>query len=403
MAVRGVYSDIEQQILEDWNKEADTRQGRPMPRSSSLLFPTTGSPEATFESMKTQAFNVDPWNPFWYKPEYAATSRWGGIIGHPFYVEQFKPYESMVKSHKGYFLTFYLLGHDFEYFQPIRPGDNIKAWQYRPSLEDATGLDGEGPRKFRYIDVRCDYINQRDEIVAKFNQPVFITLYEGLPPVEEYLPDYGYTQEELDYLTELYENEKPRGAEIRYWEDVQVGNETQPVTTGPTSYQSAGMKKPEPLSPEGVPMRTMDRYKEPLGGPIEFGYVPDRETGLLYPTHGIGRHVSDRAAQYEGGRRAWIFNYVSRWPLLRSVTNWMGNDAFLCKFSWRHIWRTPVGDALVVHGEVVKKYVEDGEHLVDLKTWCLNLRGCVTDFATSTVKLVSKEDGGSSARKVIRR
>ena len=37
----------------------------------------------------------------------------------------------------------------------------------------------------------------------------------------------------------------------------------------------------------------------------------------------------------------------------KAVTNWMGNDAFLCKFSWRHIWRTPIGDALVIHGEVV--------------------------------------------------
>lgn len=403
MVIRGVYSDIEKKILEEFDKESDKRQGWSGAWAGRGSLPGSSDPEATIEAMKEFALGVDPWNPFWYIPKYAIPSRWGGLIAHPFFIERFRPFESMMKSHSGYFLTFYLLGHDFEYFQPIRPGDIVRAWQYRPWLEDITDLSGKGPRQFRYIDVKCDFINQRDELIGTFRMPVWITLYEGQPPVERFLPDYGYSMEELDLLAELTENETPRGSKTRYWEDVEVGDEPRTITSGPITYQNTGRDATVSINPDGVRMRTFPHYEEPLGAPIEFGYVPDRETGLLYPTHGVGRHISDRAAQYEGGRRAWIFNTDARRPLLRSVTNWMGNDAFLCKFSWRHVWRTPIGDALLVKGEVVKKYVENDEHLVDLKVWCLNLRGCITDFAVATIKLVSKEDNFPTMKKVIKR
>ena len=81
----------------------------------------------------------------------------------------------------------------------------------------------------------------------------------------------------------------------------------------------------------------------------------------------------------------------------------MGDDGFVCKFSWRHVWRTPVGDALLINGKIVKKYVENGERLVDLSAWCLNLRGTITDMATATVKLISKEDDYPDVKKVVNR
>jgi hypothetical protein len=133
-----------------------------------------------------------------------------------------------------------------------------------------------------------------------------------------------------------------------------------------------------------------------------FGYVPDRKTGLIYPTHG-GRHNNDRAAQFEGGPRAWLFNLVPRVLMTRCATNWMGDDAFMCKFGWRHIWRTPIGDTLIANAKVIKKYIEDGEHLVDMRLWCLNLRGTITDIATTTIKLASREDKFPNYKKVINR
>ena len=68
-----------------------------------------------------------------------------------------------------------------------------------------------------------------------------VLTHEGDPPVDKHFDDYGYTLQELDYLSEVFEDEKPRGAEIRYWEDVNVGDEMGTITDGPTTFLTMGM------------------------------------------------------------------------------------------------------------------------------------------------------------------
>ena len=159
MAVRGMYSDLEKEILENFEKEADTREGwhKPTPNAPPFM---KGALFITAKSPKEYAAGLDPWNPFWNLEEYAVATRRGGLIAHPFYLERLKPMESMLKTRRGLFLTFYLMGHDYKYCQPVRPGDTIRTWALRPTLEDSTDLSGTGPRKFRYVDGQCDYINQ---------------------------------------------------------------------------------------------------------------------------------------------------------------------------------------------------------------------------------------------------
>lgn len=401
MAIQGVYSDLEKKMLDDFAEEAASREGWSKPAYRGNILSMGGSPRVTAESIKEYGASFDPWNPFWSNEDWATVSRWGGLIAHPWFAERYKPGEKMLRAPKDFFLTFYLMGHDLEMYQPIRPGDTIRAWARRPTLEDATDLSGNGPRRFHYVDVWTDIFNQRDEIVFSLKQYIDITLHEGAPKAEKWLDDYGYTTEELEYIGKIYEAEKPRGGRTLFWEDVNVGDMPQQVTTGPTPF--IGLGGPPPGGPRGeAPKRIFKKYVEPTGAPVMFGYVPDRETGLLYPTQG-GRHNWDRAAQFEGASRAWLFNVVSREVMCRLATNWMGDDAFMCKFGWRHIARTPVGDTLIVNGKVIKKYIENGEHLVDLRIWCLNLRGNITDMATTTIKLVSRASAFSNCQKVINR
>jgi len=399
MAVRGVYSKIEKKILADWNKEADTRVGWCKPRNDMPVF-MVSDPEVTAEALTRAASENDPWNPFWNLKSYASATRWGSLIGHPFFIERFSPMTSMVQTKPGLFLTFYYIGYDYEYYQPIRPGDTIRAWAYRPTLEDSTDLSGKGLRKFRYVDGHADFINQRDEIIASYKLYCEVQMHEGAPPVEPYMEEYGYKVKELEHLAGLYDNEKIQGDKIRYWDDVKVGNDIDPVTTGPTTFTGYGMLGGPPTPPGQIPRRIMPRYEEQWT--IPNNYFKDRNTGLIYRTHGA-RHFNDRAAQFEGGSRAWHFNTVPRLPMLRAVTNWMGDDAFISKYGWRHTWRTPIGDALIINGKIEKKYVEDSDHLVDIKCWCLDLRGTITDVSRSTVKLLTKADKYPNVKKVIKR
>lgn len=387
MAVRGVYSNLEKEILAEFNQIAETRWGWQKPLGFMGSPGPASNPVITIEAIKKYGLETDRWNPFWYMEAYAAASRFGGIYAHPWYGSIYKPDEKMMPTRKGLFRTFYLMGHDIQYFQPIRPGDSIRTWCRKPTLEDSTDLSGKGPRKFRYVDGWGDMINQRNELVYTEKQFVEVTLNEGPIVMEKYLEDYGYTQEELEFMASMVEAEKPRGNQPRFWEDVKVGEKIQPICWGPTEFISMGTP---PLDLNRMYKREFTRYEEQLGGPIMFGYVQDKKNGLIYPTHG-GRHTWDRAAQAEGASRAWIFNFESRLPMTRAVTNWMSDDGFMCKFSWRHVWRTPVGDTILVNGKVVRKYEENGEKLVDVRVWCLNLRGSITDMSLATVKLPSRE------------
>jgi len=397
MAVRGVYSEIEKKILEDWNREADTRVGWCKPRMDMPVF-MRSDPYIAAEALTRFAAETDPWNPFWNIPAYAAATRWGSIIAHPFFLDRFQAPTSMVKTHRGLFLTFYYIGYDYEYFQPLKPGDVIRAWSYRPTLEDSTDLSGKGPRKFRYVDGHADMINQRNELVASYRLFCEVHLHEGRPPQEKYIEDYGYTLKELEYLKQLYDNEKSQGEAIHYWDDVKEGDDLPAITTGVTKYTGWGMLGDPPSPPGQVARRTMPKYEEQWSMPNN--YFHDRDTGLIYPTLG-GRHFNDKAAQFEGGPRAWHFNTVPRLHLMRVVTNWMGDDAFVRKFSWRHMWRTPIGDALIINAKIARKYEENGEHLVDIKSWCLDLRGTITDMAITTVKLLTKQEKYPPVKKVI--
>ena len=400
MAVRGVYSDEEKKNIETFEKRAEERVGWQKPGGGPFGGGMGESRVISVDQIKKYGYETDKWNPFWYMEGYAQVSRWGSLIAHPWFGSQYKPEEIMFPTKIGLFRTFYLMGHDIECYQPIRAGDMIRTWAKKPTIEDSTALNGKGPRKFRYVDGWGDMINQRNEIVYTEKQFVEVTLWDNPIIYEKWMDDYGYSAKELAFMAKTIDAENPRGGNVRYWEDTKVGDKLDLICWGPTEF--IGMNFDQPPKPNEVPKRKLAPYEEPLGGPIGYPYVPDKKTGLVYPTHG-GRHVWDRAAQYEGGSRAWIFNFESRLPMTRCVTNWMGDDAFLCKFSWRHVWRTPVGDTLLVNGKVVKKYEENGEHLVDLRVWCLNLRGSITDMATATVKLVSRTEDFPGAVKVINR
>jgi len=51
-----------------------------------------------------------------------------------------------------------------------------------------------------------------------------------------------------------------------------------------------------------------------------------------------------------------------------------------------------LGDMTWVKGNVAKKYVQEGEHLIDLDVWGENQDGVVHTKSTVTVKLISKAE-----------
>jgi hypothetical protein len=115
-----------------------------------------------------------------------------------------------------------------------------------------------------------------------------------------------------------------------------------------------------------------------------------KENDLYYKS--AGRHADDLAAQAEGEPGAFLWGRMSVHTMLCCLTNWIGDDAFVRKFSWRHVYRTIIGDASYAIGKVTKKYRQDGEFLVDLALWQQDIRGYIVDSSVATVALASRTE-----------
>jgi acyl dehydratase len=376
MVTRGVYSKAEQRMIDELYSDPFMVPG---------WFKSPIKMVATEESMKNYAAAADYWNLFWRDDNYAANTRWGGIIAIPMYEQKFgysgsfglNPTPEVGHESGAY------IGEDWIFYKPVRPGDSFKVWRNSPKLEDVTSLDGKGPRRFTWMPHDASYINQNDELVSSYKTYLESAFYPEPPKRKmQPKPKHKYTKEELAYIDRAIDAEEIRGAKIRYWEDVNIGDETAPVAMGPTTVWDMISFSSGTHGGGSPPLRDM-RKKVP------HVLVTDPETGVTY--HPVEHHYTDLVANLEGTPHAFHFGNWGRQLMARCITNWMGDDGFLRKYSWRHLTTTPIGDALIGRGKVTGKRVENGEHLVDLEVYLENIRGNITEASVATVRLSSKE------------
>lgn len=385
MAVRNVYGEAEQHMLEAETKRFESMEGWFQPKRPMV---------ATEESIRRVGLGVDPANPLWSDATYAVNTSWGSIIAYPTYQGFFGEtgiYTLQAPPECGQQYMIWM-GEDWEFLRPVRPGDTFRIFNRRPQIFDVTPDDGNGPRTFGLVEGDLDYFVD-DEVVCRLKNYVERT-FRSEPPRPNAMPEYTYTREELEYLGRSMREEEIRGGSVRYWEDVQVGEEPKPIVTGPTNMGTNSLVAA--INPDLGDFFLIERefYLDSLGDPLGPEFILDQDSGRYYLRGGpMGRHYSDFAARAEGEPCAWLFGVVSRFSLLRVLTNWMGDDGFLRRFNWRHMTRTRVGDAIIAGARVVGKRVEDGEHLIDLHVWLRNMRGNVSEAAVATVRLPSREGG----------
>jgi hypothetical protein len=390
MAVRNTYSDSERQMLENEAKRFDGMVGWYEPRRPMV---------ATEDSIRRVGLGVDPWNPLWHDEAYGAGTRWGSMLAYPTYLGFFGATGIMELRAPAECGTQYMIwmGEDYELYRPIHPGDSFRIWQGRPEIYDVTPPGGESPRVYGLVEGDLDYYNQHSELVGRLKNYVQRTFREQ-PPAVHPMPEYLYTADEIRYIARLMQGERIRGGETRYWDDVQVGDEVTPIVTGPTNMGSNALTSAIVPDLGDFFMHTRQFYLQSVGAELGSEFVLDAARGRYIVRGGpMSRHWSDLAAQAEGEPCAWLFGIVSRFSLLRVLTNWMGDDGFLRRFKWRHMTRTRVGDTMAAYAVVTGKHIEHGEHAVDLHVWLRNLRGNVSEAAVATVALPVREDADGGA------
>jgi acyl dehydratase len=324
-------------------------------------------------------------NPLFVDEEYAKKTKYGNIIAPGTYlytIQWTHPGAGGPGIHGWY------VGGDWEWYRPIFVGDEFKVVAILRDFTQKKGKMGGGRTWLDYGDVI--YINQNEEIVGK-EYCHFVWAERGASGSSgkyRATPKPIYTKEDWERILELYVKEELRGAEPRYWEDVEVGDKIGPMIKGPLSVRDEiGW-----LMGAGSPFFRVHK--------IEFDYER-RHPKVLEYVEEIGEadvpemvHILDPYAHTIGVERAYDYGSQRESWLGQLFTNWISDDGFLWKMSADERVFNQVGDLTTLEGKVTKKYMEEGKCCIDIEAWAKNQRDeWSIPPHMSTVILPSKEHG----------
>jgi acyl dehydratase len=344
-----------------------------------------GAHTITEDAIRRFCDSIGDVNPLYRSPEYARKTIYGEIIAPPSFLNAVSSLNAKsVTGMPG--LDFRLAGFDagvsVEWFKPLRLGDEFSVVEIPTRIVDLTRED-TAVQFLTHSDKV--YKNQKDEIVAVADATVMqMAMGPAGKGVQMKTPKVRhFSEQEVEDWYHLMEQEEIRGAEPRFWEDVNVGDQL------PPTHHVFGMMECVAFMTGrlggGSWRFSMGRN---WGGGEMWREQLDPESGL--PDFS-GFHMTDAAAQRRGTPRAAAVGVQLYCWLCHLLTNWMGDIGFLKKVSFQ-VRRSLYRDSLAIcKGEVVKKYVENGEHRVDLKVEMVDHNGdAPIPNASATVILPSR-------------
>lgn len=324
-------------------------------------------------------------NPLWSDVDYAAGGRYAGIIAPPSFI--FACLGSVQVGWPG--LGGFHAETHIDFHRPIRLDDKITARVYFDGFDgpiDASNFAGRRIKDY----LRQEYWNQDGELVATFicsRMRFERTEMQAKRESRKIELPHPWTPEELEKIEDDILSESPRGAETRYWEDVQVGDEIGVLTKGPIgltdeiAFVASGAAPIPRLSAHGVALR---RYKKHPKWAFR-----DPSTNALEPVYSV--HYNDYAARLQGAQVAYDVGIQRTCWQIHSLTHWMGDDAELKSIHGQYRSHVYLSDVVRLGGKVVAKEIdEDGDHVVKVETWATNQRGQQAMPGSAVIKLATR-------------
>ncbi|NIN52713.1 MAG: acyl dehydratase [Nitrososphaeria archaeon] len=340
---------------------------------------------ASKDAIRKFADGIGDPNPLWRDEEYVEKTRYGCISAPPAWLYSVFP-TWVLQGLPG--VHAFHSGNDWEFYRPVFVNDKIKGECVFTGFEEKASKFA-GKLVMEYQEAR--YRNQRDKLVAKAKVWIVRTERHAARKIGKYqkiqLP-HPWTEEELTKIEDEALNEQIQGSKVRYWEDVQVGDEVPPVIKGPLGVTDIIAwcvgAAPVPILAHGLSLRLY--RKHPAWG------FRDPNTFAMEPIYGV--HYNMSAAKAAGLPFPYDVGVQRQSWLIHMFTNWMGDEGWLkrCYAEYRRF--IYLSDVVWVRGKIIKKYIdEEGEHCVDIETNAINQRGENTMPGRGTVILPSREAG----------
>jgi hypothetical protein len=460
----GVYTDKEKDLVEKYladNKALEERgdidvqaliEGT-LPKDTPGLGPSFVVTEAM---VRYNNEKYDPENPVLNDIEYARKLGYKDIIAMPCYGAHDDTFMVPYPPEARDTLLVSQLNHSVTSYKPIYPGDTLYLVSNSRHVTDQTPTEGS---IYRTITLRStgSIYNQRGEkvndVVWRVTESVKI-FKEGKKPAKmgfrdmweapDWMsrPAHYYTDEDWEYIKDLWSKEKCRASETLYWEDVKIGDEPTWTVDGPILESLAptepyGMgtggsrtMKKEIMDPEVFKTMVRDEKDGIYRLPNREDYIPaipdgagDRPRPPMDDADSAAIDTADIHKQTES--RAILINFLGRDIAVRHINNWMGDHGWIYNIRWgimpaeahralgknvpinpdaeyflekvppmkgKHVLAHGLtGDLALVKSYVYDKYYRDGEPFVELGWWIETIEGDIWLAGGATVKLPSKK------------
>jgi len=353
--------------------------------------------EATEDAIRNFAHGYGDDNPLYCDPDYARNTRWGDQVAPPLIVTSLNapllgdPIDPELKARtKGLFkgIHAYMSGGAWEFYRPIVRGDRIYTFGGEESMEIKQS-EFAGRSVIRIL--RRVHMNQRAEVVAIARILMILAerktakgkgKYSGIEPAT-------YSDEDLAAIDEIYANERPRGSETRYWEDVEVGEPLPQMVKGPLTVTDiicfhAGGYGFTPYAPAAARLGYKTRARIPAFYVKDANGVPETAQRV---------HWDSQWAKAIGNPMAYDYGALRQTYLQHLVTDWIGDEGWLFEQHDEVRRFNYIGDTQFLTGEVVAKKADGSAFSVDIELRATNQRGEVTAPGRATVLLPSREHG----------
>jgi acyl dehydratase len=356
--------------------EVRSRMGREI-----LSRRTPNLEEATKDGIRHWVEAVGDLDLKWRDSEYAATTRFGGITAPPSILYALDTRAIGDRSGLPGIHSFFA-GAAHEWYLPIRRNDSI---QLRVVLTDLIEKSGSFAGRMLQQVSECTFTNQRGEIVARswpWGMRTERTAGASRGKYEDLEPAF-YSEAAIGAISEQYshEHEQIRGKEVRYWEEVSIGDKLGPIIRGPWSPSvSVGILRAQGGDPF---LQSHGYWYEFIRRHPKAGMRND----MGIPEGPIRGHWDNAFARSIGVPRAYDFGPERIGWLASLCTYWCGDDGWLKSLRVEVRRFNLLGDLTTLEGRVTGKSEHGSVGVVHAEIWARDQRGVDTATATADIQL----------------
>lgn len=324
------------------------------------------------ETVRRYALSIGDDNPLSIDPGYAERSCRGCLVAPgPVVVHVRYPADHGASRPGGYPLANYLAGVAWEFFDVVRVGTRFSSSKVLREVFERRGPHGQ---RLIHLVSEVSYFDSLERPLAKAYGTLIQVPVSGMGGERAMSPDrvsselfstrrpHRYDAAEVAALLDARRSEQRRGASPRYWEDVPVGSELPPIVQPPHSVHDA-------ITYQSLHQGLFASY---TGGRFARAFAPAyraSRAGWGFPdycrVHPVTRwpytpgdeHEDAHLCGYRGQPLPFDYGIQRAQIPQRLLGNWAGDEGFCRKLSVNMGRTLLYGDALIVRGRVVHKYV----------------------------------------------